>query len=93
MEYLNFKSKNYKWQYQYSLYRMIEYWQIKNYLCPMNKNLHSNNILLNLGIESLNKMQVAAETSILISISKINFNFKIQIQFKKSISILRISYN
>jgi superfamily II DNA/RNA helicase len=32
----------------------------------MNKNLHSNNILLNLGIESLNKMQVAAETSILI---------------------------
>ena len=32
----------------------------------MNKNIHSNNILLNLGIESLNKMQVAAETSILI---------------------------
>ena len=32
----------------------------------MNKNLHSSNILLNLGIESLNKMQVAAETSILI---------------------------
>ena len=31
----------------------------------MNKNLHSNNILLSLGIESLNKMQVAAETSIL----------------------------
>ena len=31
----------------------------------MNKNTHSNNILLNLGIESLNEMQVAAQDAIL----------------------------
>lgn len=32
----------------------------------MNKNHHSNNIFLNLGIESLNEMQVAAQEAILI---------------------------
>ena len=34
------------------------------YLCTM-KNYHSNNILLNLGIESLNEMQVSAQQTIL----------------------------
>jgi hypothetical protein len=31
----------------------------------MNKNHHSNNILLNLGIESLNEMQEVAQDTIL----------------------------
>jgi superfamily II DNA/RNA helicase len=35
------------------------------YLCKMNKKHHSNNILLNLGIENLNEMQVAAQETIL----------------------------
>ena len=34
-------------------------------LIKMNKNHHSNNILLNLGIENLNEMQVAAQETIL----------------------------
>jgi ATP-dependent RNA helicase DeaD len=36
-----------------------------NYFCKMNKNHHSNNILSNLGIESLNEMQDAAQDAIL----------------------------
>jgi ATP-dependent RNA helicase DeaD len=36
-----------------------------SYLCSMNKNLLSNNILGNLGIDQLNEMQVAAEETIL----------------------------
>ena len=38
---------------------------IFNYLCKMNKKHHSNNILLNLGIESLNEMQEVAQDAIL----------------------------
>ena len=34
-------------------------------LIKMNKNHHSNNILLNLGIENLNEMQIAAQETIL----------------------------
>ena len=39
--------------------------QLFYYLCRMNKKHHSNNILLNLGIENLNEMQVAAQETIL----------------------------
>jgi ATP-dependent helicase YprA (DUF1998 family) len=35
------------------------------YFCKMNKRHHSNNILLNLGIENLNEMQEAAQETIL----------------------------
>src|SRR6476660_6894400 len=38
---------------------------IFDYLCKMNKKHHSNNILLNLGIESLNEMQEVAQDVIL----------------------------
>jgi ATP-dependent RNA helicase DeaD len=38
---------------------------IFDYLCKMNKKYHSNNILLNLGIESLNEMQETAQDVIL----------------------------
>ena len=37
----------------------------KNYLCQMNKNPHSTNLLLNLGIEKRNEMQEVAESAIL----------------------------
>lgn len=39
--------------------------QLFLYLCKMNKKHHSNNILLNLGIENLNEMQIAAQETIL----------------------------
>jgi ATP-dependent RNA helicase DeaD len=38
--------------------------QPKHYLCTMNTKHHSNNLLLNLGIESLNEMQEVAQDAI-----------------------------
>lgn len=35
------------------------------YFCRMTNNHHSNNILLNLGIDSLNEMQLSAQETIL----------------------------
>ncbi len=37
----------------------------KNYLCKMNKNTNTTNLLLNLGIKNLNEMQEMAENAIL----------------------------
>ena len=37
----------------------------KNYLCKMNYNPHSTNLLINLGIDNLNEMQEAAQSTIL----------------------------
>lgn len=39
--------------------------KFKTYLCQMNSNHHSTNLLVNLGIESLNEMQEVAQTTIL----------------------------
>ena len=37
----------------------------KNYLCKMNYNPHSTNLLINIGIDNLNEMQEAAQSTIL----------------------------
>ena len=44
----------------------------------MNQNPHSNNILLNLGIEALNEMQVAAQETILNDANVLLLSFCIQ---------------